>query len=101
MATGPGAARLARGMRRWLLCGWPNEMPEKSRSLFPELEELAPHASTGILPSQDIERLIKAGAIRSAEAIPAAQIQPSSLDLRVGPIAYQVEASFLPEGFKP
>jgi len=65
--------------------------------LFPELEEGAPRSSTGILPSQDIERLINVGAIRSSEPIPAAQIQPSSLDLRIGPLAYQVEASFLPD----
>jgi dCTP deaminase len=76
-------------------------MAKRSPYLFPELEEGASRSSTGILPSQDIERLIKVGAIRSSEAIPAAQIQPSSLDLRIGPLAYHVEASFLPEGFTP
>ena len=69
--------------------------------MFPELEEETPRSSTGSCLSQDIERLINVGAIRSSEPIPAAQIQPSSLDLRIGPLAYQVEGKLLPEGFKP
>src|SRR5262249_40573217 len=72
------------------------------RSLFPELEvEPGSPNSTGILPAQDIDRLIAIGAIVSDEPIPTGQIQPASLDLRIGPLAYQVEASFLPEGYKP
>ncbi len=52
---------------------------------------------TGILPSQTLRQLIEAGReIRAARAIEPGQIQPASLDLRLGPTAYRVRASFLP-----
>src|SRR2546428_12178876 len=53
--------------------------------------------STGILPSQELEYLVKAtGEIVAVEPIQEDQYQPASLDLRLGPIAYRVRASFLP-----
>ncbi|HEY4276519.1 MAG TPA: 2'-deoxycytidine 5'-triphosphate deaminase [Rhizomicrobium sp.] len=53
--------------------------------------------STGILPSHVLKRLIGAGReITAAEEITAAQIQPASIDLRLGAVAYRVRASFLP-----
>lgn len=53
--------------------------------------------STGILPSHVLRRLIAAKReILSAEEITGAQIQPASLDLRLGPVAYRIRASFLP-----
>ena len=51
----------------------------------------------GILPSQEIKRLISAGALILAEPIVENQLQPASLDLRLGPVAYRVRASFLPQ----
>ena len=50
----------------------------------------------GILPSQAIAKLIEDGAIHAPEPIPPAQIQPASLDLRLGRVAHRVRASFLP-----
>ncbi|PVA11509.1 2'-deoxycytidine 5'-triphosphate deaminase [Pelagivirga sediminicola] len=50
---------------------------------------------TGVLSSQQIRSLIDSGAITAAPAILPAQIQPASLDLRLGDIAYRVRASFL------
>src|SRR5690606_28143552 len=51
----------------------------------------------GILPCQALERLIAAGeGILAAAPIDPAQIQPASLDLRLGAVAYRVRASFLP-----
>lgn len=51
----------------------------------------------GILPRQDIRRLVAAGMVRSASGdIAASQYQPASLDLRLGSRAYRVRASFLP-----
>jgi dCTP deaminase len=51
---------------------------------------------TGIAPAQAIRDLIAAGALR-LEAPPLDnQIQPASLDLRLGACAYRVRASFLP-----
>jgi dCTP deaminase len=50
---------------------------------------------TGVLASQQIETLIATGGIRGVQPIDPAQIQPASLDLRLGNIAYRVRASFL------
>jgi dCTP deaminase len=52
--------------------------------------------STGLLPSQEIRAMIRAREILAASAISEAQIQPASLDLRLGAVAYRVRASFLP-----
>ena len=51
---------------------------------------------TGILPVQAIRGLIEDGHVRLAEPLAANQLQPASLDLRLGAQAYRVRASFLP-----
>ncbi len=51
----------------------------------------------GILPYQDIKRLIATGAIAASPAVEDRQIQPASLDLRLGRKAYRLISSFLPE----
>lgn len=50
---------------------------------------------TGVLASQRIRSLIASGAISADPAPIPAQIQPASLDLRLGTVAYRVRASFL------
>ncbi|MDR0808356.1 MAG: 2'-deoxycytidine 5'-triphosphate deaminase [Gemmobacter sp.] len=50
---------------------------------------------TGVLPAQSLRRLIAEGTIAADPAILPDQVQPASLDLRLGPIAYRVRASFL------
>jgi dCTP deaminase len=66
-------------------------------TLFPELErDLETFYTTGILPSQHLAEFIRNGHISAAEPISPEQIQPSSIDLRLGPVAYRVRASFLP-----
>jgi dCTP deaminase len=55
-----------------------------------------PKRQTGILPIQDIRGLVTDGAIRAVARLGATQIQPASLDLRLGDKAYRVRASFLP-----
>jgi dCTP deaminase len=52
--------------------------------------------TTGLLPSQSIRKLIEQGRIAASPAITEEQIQPASLDLRLGEIAHRVQASFLP-----
>ncbi|MEE3360926.1 MAG: 2'-deoxycytidine 5'-triphosphate deaminase [Pseudomonadota bacterium] len=53
----------------------------------------------GVLASQQIEDMIAKGAITVAQPLVDGQIQPASLDLRLGNVAYRVRASFLaPEG---
>ncbi|MGC9370783.1 MAG: 2'-deoxycytidine 5'-triphosphate deaminase [Paracoccaceae bacterium] len=50
---------------------------------------------TGVLPSQAISALIDSGALSGSPSITPEQIQPASLDLRLGTVAYRVRASFL------
>ncbi len=50
----------------------------------------------GILPAQAIRALISGGALKLAEPLAAGQLQPASVDLRLGREAYRVRASFLP-----
>jgi dCTP deaminase len=50
----------------------------------------------GILPDRMIAALAEQGGIRAAYPFTPDQIQPASLDLRLGAIAYRVRASFLP-----
>jgi dCTP deaminase len=50
----------------------------------------------GILPDHMIVALAGTGAIRPAKPFVPDQIQPASLDLRLGRVAYRVRASFLP-----
>ena len=50
----------------------------------------------GILPSQSIEALIASGAIAADSAFLPDQVQPASLDLRLGRYAWRARASFLP-----
>ena len=50
----------------------------------------------GILPDRMIAALAEAGGIRAAYPFAPGQIQPASLDLRLGAVAYRVRASFLP-----
>ena len=52
--------------------------------------------SVGVLPSQAIARLVGDGAIASDAPIEPGQIQPASLDLRLGDRALRMRASFLP-----
>lgn len=53
-------------------------------------------ARNGILPAQDIRGLIDTGALTLALPLGPKQLQPASLDLRLGAVAYRVRASFLP-----
>ena len=68
--------------------------------LFPFREEASPNVvgarKTGVLPYQQLQDMVRAHAIVSKVAIELDQIQPASLDLRLGRRAYRVRASFLP-----
>jgi dCTP deaminase len=50
----------------------------------------------GILPDRMIAALAEDGAIVAARSFAPDQIQPASIDLRLGAVAYRVRASFLP-----
>jgi dCTP deaminase len=51
---------------------------------------------TGVLSDRQIRQMIADGGIAAAPPIEDGQIQPASLDLRLGDVAYRVRASFLP-----
>ena len=54
-------------------------------------------ATTGLLPSQMLREAVAQGReILSPQPIGDDQIQPASIDLRLGEVAYRVRASFLP-----
>jgi dCTP deaminase len=55
-----------------------------------------PVDADGILPDRMIAAMADAGLILPAYPFVESQIQPASLDLRLGDIAYRVRASFLP-----
>ena len=75
-------------------------MPEADRptgELFPPPEPRELEHATGILPSQLLRDAIeRTREIQSLEPIDDDQIQPASLDLRLGNVAHRVRASFLP-----
>lgn len=53
---------------------------------------------SGVLPSQRLRGLITSKAIAADPAVDPAQVQPASLDLRLGSYAVRVRASFLAGG---
>jgi len=71
-------------------------LPDKPRADPPGEATRSAFARTGILPSQAIRAMIAGGEIMAAPEIEANQIQPASLDLRLGKVAYRIRASFLP-----
>ncbi len=50
---------------------------------------------TGVCPNQKIEAMVVDGSIHATPSILPEQVQPASLDLRLGTTAYRVRASFL------
>jgi len=68
------------------LPGWQPPQPSR-RSLA---------ARTGVLPSQAIRKLVGKELLATDIALEDGQIQPASLDLRLGSVAYRIRASFLP-----
>jgi dCTP deaminase len=73
-------------------------MSDYTPQLFPELHKDLQSLSftTGIFPSQKIKNLIEDRKIYADINIEDAQIQPASMDLRLGAKAYRVQASILP-----
>jgi dCTP deaminase len=63
-----------------------------TQPLFPERLP----TGDGILPSQEILDFVRTGIISGDQEILEDQVQPASIDLRLGRKAYRVRASFLP-----
>ena len=56
----------------------------------------AENFESGILPVQHLEQAIQDGVIAADHSVEEGQLQPASLDLRLGREAWRVQASFLP-----
>jgi dCTP deaminase len=57
-----------------------------------------PRGAEGVLPSQSLRKAIELGIVDAGDyKIPPTSIQPASLDLRLGEVAYRVRSSFLPD----
>ncbi|MCB1473185.1 MAG: 2'-deoxycytidine 5'-triphosphate deaminase, partial [Rhodobiaceae bacterium] len=56
----------------------------------------AQNKPTGILPADEIAALVGAGHVAVASPLADNQVQPASLDLRLGHVAHRLRASFLP-----
>ena len=70
-----------------------------SQTLFNTTDDAADHVrghSTGILPANQLRTMIQRGRLIALREIEEAQIQPASLDLRLGSVAWRIRASFLP-----
>lgn len=65
-----------------------------SSTLFPDQGKSG--SRQGVLPFQQINAMIREQEIWSTHEIRPDQVQPASLDLRLGTTAYRVRASFLP-----
>lgn len=63
----------------------------------PPTETVEPRRAEGMMPSQEIRQLIADGHVRALPEISEQQIQPASLDLRLGEVGYRVRASFVPQ----
>ena len=74
-----------------------NSPASQQATLAPAAADAESLHTTGILSAQDFERAIRVSKeILATDTIHEEQVQPASLDLRLGPIAYRVRASFLP-----
>ena len=73
--------------------GGPELFPAREDKPAADVVELR---GTGILPYQRLRAMIESGDIDSLAPIAPDQVQPASIDLRLGTEAYRVRASFLP-----
>jgi dCTP deaminase len=74
-----------------------NEVSQPPRGLLEADDGEHPGRTTGILPCQELERMVRVTKeIIALEPVQEDQFQPASMDLRLGATAYRVRASFLP-----
>jgi dCTP deaminase len=62
------------------------------------VEDIPGHLPQGILPLQSLAALVEQGSVLSSDPLDHDQIQPASIDLRLGARAWRVRASYLPRG---
>lgn len=75
---------------------------QQTKNMFPDSDAQDPRISegqthaVGILPAHGIENMIRDKEIWATGGVQDDQVQPASLDLRLGDTAYRIRASFLP-----
>ena len=74
----------------------PNPMAKISKPAKRATTATPSAALSGILPAQAIRELIADKSLLLSHPPSACQLQPASIDLRLGAVAYRVRASFLP-----
>ncbi len=74
----------------------PNPRPDDTSRPAATTSTTSITSSSGILPAQAIRTLMTSGALTLAEPLGTRQLQPASIDLRLGATAYRIRASFLP-----
>lgn len=67
----------------------------KSAAMKKTTPRLVTPTPAGILPAQAIRKLIDEGVVKLEAPLVEKQLQPASIDLRLGAVAYRVRASFL------
>jgi dCTP deaminase len=70
--------------------------PEEGLASSSDSSNIIEARNTGVLPYQRLLSMVRSRTINSKVDIISDQIQPASLDLRLGHYAYRVRASFLP-----
>ncbi len=69
-------------------------MTQQRNPLKPERKNF--RRDMGVLPYQSLTALIRDGEISGLQSLTSQQVQPASIDLRLGATAYRMRASFLP-----
>ncbi|HAD25544.1 MAG TPA: hypothetical protein DCF61_07395, partial [Alphaproteobacteria bacterium] len=60
-----------------------------TQPLLPELA-LPRDAQSGVWPAQRLKAALARGEIQTIEPLDSQQVQPASIDLRLGPVAYEI-----------
>ena len=68
----------------------------KAAAKVPAKRKASDVVAVGVLPDRELKEIVRAGAITAEGGIRDDQVQPASLDLRLGKVAYRLRASFLP-----
>lgn len=59
-------------------------------------KQMTPQAANGIVPAHIIRQMVETGHVIADSPLDVDQVQPASLDLRLGEVAWRVRASFMP-----
>ena len=75
----------------------PAKSPASKQPAKASAKQMAkPSLAPGVMPDSELKAIIASGAILADGGVKPDQIQPASLDLRLGKVAYRLRASFLP-----